>query len=153
MNASINLKPKHLLLVILFFQFNVYATVLFNIPIARQIVGLIYFTFVPGFIVIKLLRINELDRLETILFSFGFSLAFLMIAGLVINAFGLASGFLEPLSLMPLMIILNTTILIGAILVYLRKENVKLFGDKRLKLPPIVVLIVSLPILGIVGAI
>jgi uncharacterized membrane protein len=151
-STTIRQNPKNLLLIILFSQLIVYITVLFDIPVARQIVGLVYFTFIPGFIVVKLLRMNEIDRLETILFSIGFSLAFLMIIGLVINAFGLAFGLMEPLSLIPLMVVLNTIILIGAIFAYLRKENVKLFGDEGLKLPPIAALIVSLPIFGIIGA-
>jgi uncharacterized membrane protein len=152
-SSTVRWKSRDFLLIILFLQLIVYATVFLDIPVARQIVGFVYFTFVPGFIAVKLLRMNELDRLEMILFSIGFSLAFLMIGGLVINAFGLASGFLEPLSLMPLMIVLNVTILVGVILAYLRKDDVRLFGDLRLGLPPISVLIISLPIFGIIGAI
>lgn len=145
-------KPKDLLLIILFSQLMVYVTVFLNISVVRQIVGLVYFTFIPGFVVVKLLRMNNIDRVETILFSVGFSLAFLTILGLLINAFGLAIGFSEPLSLMPLMIGLNTVILAVAILAYLRKENAKLFGDK-LRLSPAAVLLVLFPILGIIGAI
>jgi uncharacterized membrane protein len=145
-------KPKNLLLIILFFQLVVYVTMLFDVPVARQILGLVYFTCIPGFIVVKLLRLNELGGLETLVFSIGFSLAFLMIGGLMINVVGLDAGFSEPLSFIPLITVLNTIILIGAILAYLRKENVRIFGDKTLKLSPTTVLIAFLPILGIIGA-
>jgi uncharacterized membrane protein len=151
-STIIKSNPKNLLLIILFFQFIVYATVFFDIPVVRQIAGLVYFTFVPGFIIVKLLRMKEIGRLETVLFSIGFSIAFLMIAGLVIDVFGLAVGFSEPLSLIPLMVVLNAMILIGAILVYSRKESIRLFEDTGLKLPPIAVLLIALPIFGIIGA-
>ncbi|MHA1834599.1 MAG: hypothetical protein ACTSV7_11510, partial [Candidatus Baldrarchaeia archaeon] len=61
---------------ILFLQLLACVAILLNIPVARQVIGFIYLTFVPGFIIIKLLKL-KLSRLETVLFSVGFSIAFL----------------------------------------------------------------------------
>ena len=137
---------------ILFLQFIACTTVFFDVPVARQVIGFVYFTFVPGFIIIKLLKLDELDRLETILFSVGLSVAFLMLAGLFINEFCFLFGVLQPLSLMPSMIILNSLILIGGVLIYLRSEDVKLLGGDSPWPSPLALLFVCLPILSVVGA-
>jgi uncharacterized membrane protein len=121
--------------VLLFLQFSSSALILLNVPVARQVIGFLYLTFIPGFIVVKLLKLYMLDRLETVLFSVGLSVAFLMIAGLLINEFGLLLGVLNPLSVMPLMIILNTLILVGGIFVHLRNRDCSFSMFETLKLP------------------
>ncbi|MCW3986022.1 MAG: DUF2206 domain-containing protein [Candidatus Bathyarchaeota archaeon] len=146
-------KSKDFLLVILFLQSTVYATVFFDVPVARQVIGFLYLTFVPGFVIIKLLKLDELGGLETILFSVGLSVAFLMIAGLLINEFCFLLGISQPLSLMPLTIILNSLILIGGVLIYLRSDDVNLFGAETLGLSPLVLLLIIPPIFSIMGAI
>jgi len=130
----------------------VYATVIFDVPVARQVVGFLYFTFIPGLLIIKLLKLDELNGVETVLLSVGLSVAFLMLAGLFINEFCFLFGFSAPLSLMPLIIILNSLILVGGVLIYLRSEDVKLLGDDFPWPSPLALLFVCLPILSVVGA-
>jgi len=144
-------KSRDFLVVILFLQFIIYAMVFFDVPVARQVIGFIYFTFVPGFIIVKLLKLDELNGLETVLFSVGLSVAFLMLAGLFINEFGFLFGVSKPLSLMPLMIILNSFILVGGVLVYLRSEYVKLFETSNFGLSPSALLFMVLPVLTVLG--
>jgi len=148
----VNWKSKQILMVILFLQFIFYFTVTFSIPIARQVIGFLYFTFIPGFILVKLLKLDELDWIETLLFSVGLSIAFLMLGGLLINEFFFLFGVSQPLSLMPLIITFNTLILMGVVLVYLRSEDVKLLNSGSLKISLFALLFVCLPILSIVGA-
>ena len=69
-----------------------------NLQIAREIVGFIYLTVVPGFILVRLLRIDELGLAETVLFSVGLSVGFLMILGLLVNTLYPLTGMPEPLS-------------------------------------------------------
>lgn len=145
-------KPRDFLLAILFLQSIVYATVFFDVPVARQVIGFIYFTFVPGFVIVKLLKLDELDGLETVVFSVGLSIAFLMIAGLLVNEFSLLFGFSQPLSLVPLMIVLNSLILMGVVLVYLKSEDVEIWNSEPIEKSPFVLLFLCLPILSIVGA-
>ena len=145
-------KPRELLFLILFLQAIIYATMLLDVPVVRQVIGFIYFTFVPGFLIIKLLKLNKLDWIETLLFSVGLSIAFLMFGGLFINEFYFLFGVSQPLSLMPLIITLNSLILIGGVLVYLRSEEAKLFNTDSLQTSPFALLLVCLPILSIVGA-
>ena len=142
------------MLIILLLQSATYVTLFFNVPIATQVIGFFYFTFIPGFILVKLWRFDELDWVETVLLSVGFSVAFLMLAGLLINEFGFLLGFSQPLSLMPLIVVLNSIILMGAILVYLRSgEYVKIWKSEHIEKSPFALLFLCLPILSIVGAI
>jgi len=74
---SVSTKGKSInfLAVILILQFIVFVTVFFDIPVARQVLGFCCFTFLPGFLILKL-KLNELDRVETVLFSVGLALRF-----------------------------------------------------------------------------
>jgi len=151
MNRVLAQGKASFLLVVLFLQFVMLITVILDIPIARQIIGFAYFTFVPGLVIIKLLKLEELDGLETILFSVGFSVAFLMLMGLVANELLFLLGVSRPLSLMPLMIVFNSLIIIGIVLTYLRSGNIKFF-DKGFRTPSAFGLIfVFLLILSVVG--
>ena len=144
-------KPRDFLLITLFLQFIICALVFFDVPVARQVIGFIYFTTVPGIIIVKLLKLKELGMLETVLFSAGFSLAFLMFAGLFINE--LCFPFiLKPLSLTPLMVILNSFILTGTFAVFLRSKNTRFRKAKTPEIPPLALLLTILPILSVLGA-
>src|SRR3989304_9151595 len=101
------IKRDHLMAFI-FLQIVTCLTIFLNIPIARQVLGFIYFTFVPGYIILKLLKLNDFGWEYKILFSVGFSIVFLMLVGLVLNESFLAFGLSQPLSLIPLMIVLNS---------------------------------------------
>jgi uncharacterized membrane protein len=136
----------------LFLQVAANIFILFDVPVARQIVGFIYFTFVPGFLIVRLLKLDALDELETALFSVGFSIAFLMLAGLLVNELGLLFGILSPLSLMPLLVILNSLIFACVFLVYLRSKSIKFCSIESLKLSPLMLLFMVLPILSVGGA-
>jgi uncharacterized membrane protein len=131
----------------------VVCTILFvDVPVARQVLGFVYFTFLPGVVFLKLLKLNELDGVETVLFSVGLSIAFLMIAGLFINEFSFLFGVSQPLSLVPLMIVLNSLILVSGVLVYLKSEGVRIGRSEPIKMSPFALLFLFLPILSIVGA-
>jgi len=153
MNTRLNdLKPIHFLAVIVFFQIVVCLTVILDISVARQVVGFVFFSFIPGFIAVKLLRMAELDKIELILWSVGLSIAFLMFGGLLANQFGFLLGILRPLSLMPLLIGLNGFVLVGGVLVCLRNEQVDLKNSIPQKSSLIALLFICLPILSILGA-
>jgi uncharacterized membrane protein len=152
-------KSEYLLLFVLFLQFAFDVTMLFDVPVAMQVIGFLYLTFVPGFIIVKLLKLDELDgsnrsidRLEIVLFSAGFSVAFLMIVGLLINGLLFLFGVSQPLSVIPLMIVLNSFVLAGGVLVYLRSEDLEIWGSEPIKVSPFALVFLFLPILSIVGA-
>jgi uncharacterized membrane protein len=150
--AVTKLKSVNFMLIVFFLQSVFYVSLFFNIPVARQIIGFLYLTFVPGFIIVKLLKLDELDGLETVLFSVGFSVAFLVLAGLLANEFCILLGVSKPLSLVPLTIILTSLILVGAMLVSLRNEDVKLLRVETLGLSPLTLVFAVFPVLSVVGA-
>ena len=149
---SVKWKTKSFLLLALFLQFAFDVTMLFDVPVANQVIGFLYLTFVPGFIAVKLLKLDELDVLEIVLFSAGLCVAFLMIAGVTLNELLFAFGFSQPLSRVPLMIVLNSITLGGGVFVYLKDEDVKIRGNEPIKMSPFALLFLFLPIFSIAGA-
>jgi len=136
------------LLSILFLQYMLYVTIIFNILIARQVMGILYLTFIPGLVFIKLLELKKLDIAEKILFSVGLSIAFSMIVGLFINEIYPLLGIKQPLLLTPTLITQSTIVLIAVIIYSLKnQETTQLSFDKNAL--PIFVIPVTLFILGI----
>lgn len=82
-----------------------------DIPVARQIIVFAYLTFVPGIVILYILRFRGYGIAETVLLSAGLSIAFLMFAGLLINEFYPPLGISQPISTLPLMITINIALL------------------------------------------
>ncbi|MEM2507144.1 MAG: DUF2206 domain-containing protein [Nitrososphaeria archaeon] len=96
---------------ILILQITVFLVVYFNIPIARVIIGFAYLLFVPGILIQKLLGLKTADISESILFSIGLSIAFLMFIGLAINEIGKLITT-QPLSLNLIIFNVNAVLLL-----------------------------------------
>jgi len=148
-----NWKLKEFLLPVLFMQSIFYVSVFLNIAIVRQIFGVFYLTFLPGFVILKLLKLDKLNIVETILFSVGSSVVFLMLGGLLVNEFGFLFGISKPLSPTPLMIFLNTIILLCAVLVCLIDGHAKILESKLMKKLPLTLIFLFLPTLSVVGTV
>ena len=84
--------------------------------VLRQIVGFIYLFFIPGFALLRVFRVHNLDRVETILLVTGISLAFTMFVGLLTNL--LYPAVSKPLSLSFLTATLTIFTLLLCILSY-----------------------------------
>jgi uncharacterized membrane protein len=121
-------KPKHFLLLMLFLQLIFDVIVLVDLSFARQVIGFFYVTFIPGFLALKLLRMDKINILEIVQFSVGLSIAIVMLVGLVLNIFCPMFNILEPLSTIPVLIALNMLVLILAVVIYPRSEPVGLLG-------------------------
>jgi uncharacterized membrane protein len=90
----------------------IYVAIGLDLPLFRQIIVFIYLTFVPGFTLLRFLKLKETKVVDTILFSIGLSIAFLMFSGLFINELFLIVGLSMPLSTIPLEIILSALTLV-----------------------------------------
>ena len=147
------LNSQSFLAIVVFLQLTMYAALLLNIGVARQVIGFLYLTFVPGFFMVKLLKLGKSSTLEVVLFSVGLSVAFLMFTGFVINEFYVFSGFSHPLSFVPLFTILSTIIFVLGILAYLRNSRIEIFKTEPLSFSQkaYVGLLVVLPILSVLG--
>ena len=101
-------------------------TILLDIPVLKQIFGFIFLTFVPGFLILYILKLNKLGLLEKIVLSIGISVTFSMLFGLVVNNLLLALGYARPLSTIPLLISFSTATIILAVIAYKRNKGVTL---------------------------
>jgi uncharacterized membrane protein len=152
--SSAKWKSASFLSFMLLFQFAAIVTVIFDIPVARQVICFGYFTFVPGFIFLKILKLHKLDLVEIILFSVGLSVAFLMLSGLLTNELSLLIGFSEPLSTLSIMVVFNCLIFLGLGIAHRQKADAPLLENWQIETPPMMsLLLLSIPILSIVGAI
>ena len=78
-----------------------------QIPILREFIGFIYLTFVPGIIILRILKLHKLGNIETLLYSVGLSIASLMFTGLFMNTVYPLFGISGPISITPLIITRN----------------------------------------------
>ena len=138
--------------IILVLQVALYITVFFDIPVARQVIGFLYLTFIPGFVILKLFKEDKLGLTETVLFSVGLSVAFMLLAGLLVNEVGLFVGVKQPLEPTILVLVLSAFVLLATLVNYFRGSH---------DLPPIgltkdnvwkILVLCLLPVLSIAGA-
>ncbi len=146
---------KKIVLAILALNLIMLATVLLNIPIFREITTFVYLSFVPGFLLLQILKFDKSNIANVLLFSVGLSLAFLMLVGLLINGLYLI-GFSSPLSTLPLALVLS--LLTTSLLFICYKRNLldnftSINLDYKLKkiLVNSVILVLP-PVLGFLGA-
>lgn len=136
-------------LAIVVFQLLVDMTILLNVVVVRQALGLVYLTIVPGAILLIFLRHDGLDFAEKFLFSVGLSIVSVMFIGLILNNIGLL--FQQPtLSTPTLLITTNTLVFSLCALCYFIKKNVQL-SKTKLDFNLLSTLSLGLPILAAVG--
>jgi uncharacterized membrane protein len=154
MNKSSTVLSKFpsVLSIIIVLQVALYLSYFFDIAISRQVIGFIYLTFIPGFIILKLLRQNNLGSVETILFSVGLSVAFVMLTGLLVNEFGLLINVSQPLAPSFLVLAISGFVLFGALVCYFRgSDDFPPVGlTQATVVKPFVLFL--LPVLTVVGA-
>lgn len=75
---------KSYILIVLVLTASLYLVVGFDITILRECLSVLYLTFVPGFVVLKALRVKH-ERIGTVVYSAGLRIAVPMFLGLAIN--------------------------------------------------------------------
>src|SRR4030042_118475 len=70
-----------------------------DIPILRQIIGFVFLTFVPGILILRILKIHNVGIIESLVYSVGLSLAFIMFSGALLNFALSLMGISNPISL------------------------------------------------------
>lgn len=111
---------SRLLLFILVFLILTSLAILFDIPVVRQFSGFIFLTFIPGFLLLSILKLNKLGLAEKIVLSVGLSVAFSMLFGLALNTSLPAAGYTKPLSTASLLISFSIATIVLAIVAYMR---------------------------------
>ncbi|XES78262.1 MAG: DUF2206 domain-containing protein [Candidatus Bathyarchaeia archaeon] len=149
------MKPDVISFVVI--QSLLFITVSLDIPIIRQIVVFCYLTFIPGFVFLKFLHLNELQTIETFLFAVGLSLTYTMFVGFILNGLSLVLGFLRPLSVVPLEVSLSLPTIILFLICY-RNEITGTFTNcvsdfiHSKTVYPLLVLLILLIIASLTGA-
>ena len=124
-----------------------------GIPILRQLVGLIYLSFIPGIIIIRILNLHKLSAIETILYAVGLSLFTVMFTGFFMNLTYPSFGITRPISLYPLVVTLSLIIFVLSLLCYIRDGD---FSDssyikiREILTPPILFLCL-IPFISVIG--
>jgi uncharacterized membrane protein len=129
---------------------------IFNVPVLRQSIGFVFLSFIPGYLLIRLMNLGEKDRLTRIIFSAGLSIALLMFSGVLLNEIGFLFNISSPLSNLNVIITTSGLTLPLFLLNYGHKHKEQ-WGSliKELKLPsslPILALLV-ISATGVVGAV
>jgi len=147
-------RSKGVAIGVLFLFFSFIISVALNIAVARQVIGFLFLTFVPGLLLARVLKLDKLDAIETTFFSVGLSLSFLMIIGLLINAVGPSIGISEPLSEIPLMLVISTVILVLFFYTYFKGTifGVPKIGTVKRRHLIILVICLVLVFLSVVGS-
>lgn len=122
-----NLEIKKLITLVLFLQFAVFCVIgidflNINIPILRDLICFIYLTFVPGILVLRLLKINKLGNIQNILFTMGLSFVTLMFTGFLMNIITFI-GINNVFSSFNVIITVSIVILFLAYLCYIKDDG------------------------------
>jgi len=129
--------------------------VLLDIPVLRLISGFVFLTFIPGLLLIYLLKLNKLGLTERIVLIVGLSVAFLMFFGLIINWVPFALGYTTPLSAESLIISFSIIFIILGFAAYKRNKGTFSFSWSDLRFDTkdkaFLLLPVFFPLLSILG--
>ncbi len=99
-----NIKAKQVMLIVILIQILMIAVLILNylglnIPLLRQVIGFIYLTFIPGFIIMKCLKLDVYSNVEKVCYSIGLSISFTFFIGLLLNTLCPLLGVGNPLNL------------------------------------------------------
>jgi uncharacterized membrane protein len=146
---------RKVLMAIPIMTFLAYTVILLNIPIFRELIVFIYLSFIPGLVILRLFKLKETSFLETVLFSVGLSIAFVMFMSLLVNEVCLLLGFSQSLSTTPLMIAISVFTLTGFFIEYRRvsSKTPKLMTSFKVesKYVPLSLILILIPLLSVLG--
>ena len=123
------------------------------VPILRHVIGFIYLVFVPGIIILRILKLHKLGNVETLLYTVGLSIATLMFTGLFMNTVYPFFGISGPISITHLVITISVVVLVLCILCYVRDKdfsNPSLIDLREVLSPPVLFLCL-IPFMAVLG--
>ena len=131
-------------------------TIGLQIPILRPIIGVIYLTFVPGIILLRILKVHNIDKTKFVLYSVGLSIAFIMFASALTNSLLYALKIPQPISPLPLTIALSIFITLLCLIAYIQDKEFQPSGIECVNtdnlLAPSYPFLLLLPFIAIFGA-
>lgn len=94
-----------------------------QIPIIRELIGLIYLAFIPGILILRIIKLHNLGNIESLLYAVALSLTTVMFTGFFTNMTYPLIGISRPISIIPLTITMGIIILVLCILCYIRDKD------------------------------
>lgn len=113
------LSTNNNLLVLFLVLFITDLSVFLDIFLVRQILVILFLAFLPGLLIVYILRLNDLGIIEKIVLSVGLSISFLYFIGLLVNTVYPLFSNEKPLSTLPLLVSLNVIFLILIVFAHL----------------------------------
>jgi uncharacterized membrane protein len=134
-----------------------------DVPVLRQIVAFLFLSFVPGLLLLRMLRIHNVHIIESLLYSVGLSLFFVMAVGVLANFILPPMGILRPISLLPMLLMITFVFLLLCLLAYIRDKDFRPYSQSDSQAaestspsfranPAPYLLAILLPLLAILGA-
>ncbi len=127
----------------------------FEIPVLRQIIGFVYLSFLPGLLLLRILRPHKFEAAETVVYTVALSLAFNMFIGFFMNILYPLIGITRPMFTEP--IIITWAVILGGLSIIAFKRKPVTVKPVHINigtiLSPPSLLLIALPVISILGAI
>lgn len=94
-----------------------------NIPLISQLSVFIYLTFIPGYIILRILRIHEVGSVRSLVYSVGLSTVSVMFVGFLTSQLLPYLGITRPLSIIPLTAAITLYVVFLSVLSYVRDRD------------------------------
>jgi uncharacterized membrane protein len=126
-----------------------------DVPGLRQVAGFIFLTFIPGALILRILKIHNISATESLVYSAGLSIAFVMFSGALIDFILPPLGFPQPISLLPVTASIAVLTLILMAIAFMRDRSftgpARTPLKEKLQCPPVLflILLLLLTILGV----
>lgn len=125
----------------------------FNLPFLRELISIIYLFFIPGFLILRIMKLHNLGDIQSIVYSVSLSIASVMFVGFLLNLCSKIVGIINPISLVPITVaLLIFTSILSVISYFLDKDfsNTKYINLEYI-LSPYTLSIILIPFLAIFG--
>lgn len=127
-----------------------------HIPIFNDIITLLYLGFVPGIIILRILKLHDLGNTFTTLLSVGLSICSVMVIGMCMNQLYPLIGIAHPIEIIPLLVTFTIYNMILLVLAYHKDNEYYIENSSKLSLKIITsnqfIVLCILPLIAIIGA-
>jgi uncharacterized membrane protein len=125
-----------------------------HVPIVRAVLVLVYLLFVPGIILLRVLKLHELNITEGFFYIVGLSVATIMLTGLFMNTVYVHGITSMPLTLVPFIATMSGVVLVLCAVSYRRDRGYSrsTMIDVREAISPVTLSLLLLPFMGVFGA-
>jgi uncharacterized membrane protein len=124
------------------------------IPFISSLVGFIYLTFIPGYLILRVLKIHNLGSVKSLLYAVGLSISSVMFLGYMVNTVLPWFGLIKPIALIPLSLVFLFFVVFLSLLSYVRDKDFSnpSFIDSNELFTPVFLFLCLIPFIAIFGS-